>query len=130
MLDWVQIGRIRRPIFDLCNPILLKLIAYFDCSMNRSIILHKDIARVQRLNCWFNLYVKNLQIRVSGVSMFLRLEISVYNIKVSLPIIPKASPDYNFHILMAIVGLNHRFIPHLVSSSEHPFGLFSPPPLY
>jgi hypothetical protein len=62
--------------------------------------------------------------------MFLRLKISVHNIEVGLPSIPKAPLDHNLHILMAVIGLNHVPIPFLVAGTEHPFCLFSPPLLH
>ncbi|PVH74007.1 hypothetical protein DL98DRAFT_40999 [Cadophora sp. DSE1049] len=62
--------------------------------------------------------------------MLYTLKISVYNIKVASPVVPKAPLDYNFHILLAIVLLNYLAILFLVRGTEYPFLLSPATPLY
>ena len=62
--------------------------------------------------------------------MLLRLEIAVYDIKVGLTIIPKATLDHDLHVLLTIVSLDHISLLYLVRSTEDPFVPFTPPSLY
>ena len=62
--------------------------------------------------------------------MLLRLEIAVYDIKVGLTIILKATLDYDLYILLAIVSLDHISLLYLVRSTEDLFVPFTLPSLY
>ena len=62
--------------------------------------------------------------------MLLRLKVSVHNIKAGPTVIPKAPPDYNLHILLTIIGLDHIPVLYLISSPKNPFVSFTLPPLY
>ena len=59
--------------------------------------------------------------------MFFRLEISIYYIQVTPLVILKTSLDYNFHILMYVVGLDYISILFLCRSTKYLFCLFTPP---
>ena len=59
--------------------------------------------------------------------MLLRLEIAVYDIKVSLIIILKVTLDYDLHILLVIVSLDYISLLYLVRSTEDLFVPFTLP---
>jgi hypothetical protein len=62
--------------------------------------------------------------------MLLRLKVPVHYIKARPPQVAETRPDHNFHILMAVVGLNHLFLLFLGWRTETPLCSFTPPPLY
>jgi hypothetical protein len=45
--------------------------------------------------------------------MLLGLKVPVYNIAIGLPSILKGSLDYNLHVLLCAIRLNHLFLPFL-----------------
>ena len=62
--------------------------------------------------------------------MFLGLKISVHDVEVGLPSIPKAPPDHDLHVLVAVVRLNHFLVPLLVACTEAPFWALAATLLY
>ena len=62
--------------------------------------------------------------------MLLRLKIAIHNIKLTLPVILKSTPDYNFHILLRNIGLDIVGVPFLLGSTKYLFVPFTPPLLY
>ena len=62
--------------------------------------------------------------------MLLRLEISIYNIKRASPEVLKGCLDYNFYILLRVIGLYHLPVPFLRRSTKTPLIVFAPPPLH
>ena len=62
--------------------------------------------------------------------MLRRLKITVHDIAIGPPIVPKASPDHDLHILARAVGLNYLLVPLLLWCAKAPFPPFTPPPLY
>ena len=62
--------------------------------------------------------------------MLCRLKITVYNIAIRPPKVPKASLDYNLYILARAISLNHLFIPLLSRYTKALLPPLTPPPLY
>jgi len=59
--------------------------------------------------------------------MLLRLKISVHNIEVAPPKVPKGSPDYDLHVLIRAIGLYHLPVLFLCRCTEHLFWPFTRP---
>src|SRR5438552_18996481 len=62
--------------------------------------------------------------------MLCRLKITIHDIKVRSPIIPKAPPDHDLHILTRTIGLDHFWLPFLSWSAEGPLISFILPLLH
>ena len=61
--------------------------------------------------------------------MFQGLKITIHDIKRCPPKVLKASPDYNLHVFLAAILLDHASIPDLVGCPEYPVVAFTPPSL-
>jgi hypothetical protein len=62
--------------------------------------------------------------------MFYQLKISIHDIKVQTPKVPKGALDHDLYILIRSIGLDHLTVPFLRWYIEYPFYSFTPPPLY
>jgi hypothetical protein len=62
--------------------------------------------------------------------MLCRLKITVYNIAIRPPKVPKASPDHNLHILARAISLDYLFIPLLSRYTKALLPPFTLPLLY
>jgi hypothetical protein len=62
--------------------------------------------------------------------MFYRLEISIHDIKVRTPEVPKGALDHDLYILICSIGLDHLMVLFLQWCIEYLFCSFTSPPLY
>jgi hypothetical protein len=67
---------------------------------------------------------------IPTVPMLLGLKITVYDVKVAPPKVPKHCPNYSFHVLIRAVCLDYPRLPFLWRSSKAPLVPFAPPSLY
>ena len=130
VLNRVKIRGVRRPIRDCSNALGGKPVLYSLGSVNRSIILHKDIPFVQILKDRSYFCVTNLKVGPSGVPMLRRLKIPVHDIAIRPPSVPKGTLDHNLHILIRPVSLHLVLVPLLGRYTEHLLRSFPPPALH